>query len=56
MSADTLIRDWIRRCLKYIAEMGCMKIAKDVADVVRNKQDLDYWLVHAMVGSYTFAA
>lgn len=56
VSADILMRDWIRRCLKYMAETGCMKIAKEVADLMRNKPDLDYWLVYAMVGSYAFAA
>ncbi|KAH6988535.1 hypothetical protein EDB80DRAFT_654693 [Ilyonectria destructans] len=56
VSADALMRDWIRRCLEYMSETGCMKIAKDVADLMRNKHDLNYWLVYAMVGSYAFAA
>lgn len=56
VSGDALMRDWIRRCLQHMSETGCMKIAKDVADLMRNKQDLNYWLVYAMVGSYAFAA
>ncbi|KAH8688501.1 hypothetical protein BGZ61DRAFT_421747 [Ilyonectria robusta] len=55
-SNDILMRDWIIQCLTYMAETGRMKVAQDVADLIKSDQNLDYWLVYAMVGSYALAA
>ncbi|KAH6892573.1 hypothetical protein B0T10DRAFT_511243 [Thelonectria olida] len=56
VSTDSLMRHWILQCLRYMAETGCMRIAKDVADLMIRNPDVDYWLVYAMVGCYAFAA
>ncbi|KAH7116537.1 hypothetical protein B0J13DRAFT_514475 [Dactylonectria estremocensis] len=55
-SNDILMRDWISQCLAYMAETGRMKVAQDVAELVKKDQNLDYWLVYAMIGSYGLAA
>ncbi|KAH7000670.1 hypothetical protein EDB80DRAFT_649879 [Ilyonectria destructans] len=55
-SNDILMQDWISQCLTYMAETGRMKVAQDVADLIKSDQNPDYWLVYAMVGSYALAA
>ncbi|KAH7165195.1 hypothetical protein EDB81DRAFT_917168, partial [Dactylonectria macrodidyma] len=55
VSGDALMKTWILRCLNYMSEIGGLKIAQDVANVMRNNPDLDYWSIIAMVGSYAFA-
>ncbi|UKZ73161.1 hypothetical protein TrVFT333_000802 [Trichoderma virens FT-333] len=56
ISCDASMQDWLQRCLKYMAEMGGMRAAKDVAEMMRTKPKLEYWFVYALVGSYAFAA
>jgi hypothetical protein len=56
VSTDNMMRDWILQCMGYMAETGGMRIARDVADLMRRNPNVDYWLVYAMVGSYAFAA
>lgn len=56
VSSNLLLRDWVKRCLRYMWEIGSMEIAKSLADEMEADPNLDYWVVYAKVGSYAFAA
>ncbi|KAH7111120.1 hypothetical protein B0J11DRAFT_199548 [Dendryphion nanum] len=56
LSTDVHMRDWIIHSIDYIAEMGNMKIARDVSAILRSTPNVDYWIVYAMTGSYAVAA
>jgi hypothetical protein len=42
--------------MEHMATVGSVKIAKDVADVMRKSPGTDYWTIYAMTGSYAIAA
>jgi hypothetical protein len=42
--------------MDHMAEAGTMKIAKDVATMLRLTPEVNYWLVYSMVGCYALAA
>jgi hypothetical protein len=50
------LRDWVIRVMNHMADAGNMKIAKNVADMLKNTSNVDYWDVYAMLGCYAFAA
>ncbi|KAI9150007.1 hypothetical protein HJFPF1_09757 [Paramyrothecium foliicola] len=56
VSSDVRMKDWIYNCLLFIAVRGDMKLAQDIADLMKNSPQLDYWFVYAMVGCYAFGA
>ncbi|KAL5352028.1 hypothetical protein ACLOAV_001971 [Pseudogymnoascus australis] len=56
LSTDHGLRDWVIHSLEYMAEVGVMKTAKDVADILRATPDMDYWIIYSMLGSYALAA
>ncbi|KAK7178222.1 hypothetical protein PSPO01_15726 [Paraphaeosphaeria sporulosa] len=56
LSTDNHMRDWIHHIMQHMVEAGNMKIARDVADILRTRPDIDYWTVYAMTGSYALAA
>jgi hypothetical protein len=50
------MRSWILDLLEHLAEVGSMKMAREVADHLRTRQDADFWPVYCMTGSYALAA
>ncbi|KAI8717060.1 Zn(2)-C6 fungal-type domain-containing protein [Fusarium sp. LHS14.1] len=56
LSADEHLREWICACMEYIAERGEMRVARDIAGIIRGRMDVDYWTVWAMTGCYAMAA
>lgn len=56
VTEDTSVRQWVARCLRFMWESGGLRAAKEIADVVEARPNLDYWTVFAMTGSYAFAA
>ncbi|GKT45874.1 uncharacterized protein ColSpa_06055 [Colletotrichum spaethianum] len=56
VSEDLLVKEWVRRCFKFMWESGGLKAAKDIMDAMDRRSDLDYWTVYAMTGSYAIAA
>jgi hypothetical protein len=56
LSTDAYMRSWILDLLEHLAEVGSMKMAREVADHLRTRQDADFWPVYCMTGSYALAA
>ncbi|MCJ1330596.1 hypothetical protein MMC10_007281 [Thelotrema lepadinum] len=56
MSKDPGVRPWVIGILKYMARVGGMESANRIADVLQTSNELPYWSVYAMLGSYAFAA
>ncbi|KAF9871977.1 C6 transcription factor [Colletotrichum karsti] len=56
VTEEALVREWIQSCMGFMWESGGLKAAKEVAELMSNRPDLDYWNVFAMTGSYAFAA
>ncbi|KAG4432902.1 hypothetical protein IFR05_011620 [Cadophora sp. M221] len=56
LSADDHLRGWISQTMEYMAEWGSLKMARDIADMLKNKSDVDYWTVCTMTGSYAMNA
>ncbi|KAM5357702.1 hypothetical protein ACJZ2D_016003 [Fusarium nematophilum] len=56
LSADEHLREWICACMEYMAEKGGMRVARDIAGIIRGRMDVDYWTVWAMTGCYAMAA
>ncbi|KAH7382879.1 hypothetical protein BKA64DRAFT_171972 [Cadophora sp. MPI-SDFR-AT-0126] len=56
MSSSQALRTWAIFVLDYMAEGGRMKIAKDVANILRCTPEVDYWQIYSMVGCYALAA
>ncbi|KAH7141043.1 hypothetical protein EDB81DRAFT_870253 [Dactylonectria macrodidyma] len=56
LSTDRHMREWICSSMDYMAEKGNMRVAKDVADLLRTRSDADSWTVWAMTGCYAMAA
>ncbi|EEU36904.1 uncharacterized protein NECHADRAFT_42175 [Fusarium vanettenii 77-13-4] len=54
--ADEHLREWTCACMEYIAERGGMRVARDIAGIIRGRMDVDYWTVWAMTGCYAMAA
>ena len=47
---DALMGEWILQSMDYMAENG-VKMASEVAKILRSSPETDYWRVFAMVGS-----
>ncbi|KAL6406562.1 ThiJ/PfpI family protein [Ilyonectria robusta] len=56
VSTDTHIQEWICNSIDYMAEKGNIRVAKDIADMLRTRSDIDYWTVWAMTGCYAMTA
>lgn len=56
LSADDHMRGWISQTMEYMAEWGGLKTARDIADMLKTKSDVDYWTVCTMTGSYAMNA
>ncbi|KAL0938078.1 C6 transcription factor [Colletotrichum truncatum] len=56
ISEEASVREWVRRCMRFMWEYGNMRTAKDIADVMETRPNLNYWTVFAMTGSYAFSA
>lgn len=56
VSTDRDIQEWICKSMDYMAEKGNIRVAKDIADMLRTKSDTDYWTVWAMTGCYAMTA
>ncbi|KAL0940183.1 uncharacterized protein CTRU02_202946 [Colletotrichum truncatum] len=55
ITTESFVREWILECLDHMAENG-VKMAKEVAQVLRVTPKADYWSVFAMVGSCAITA
>ncbi|KAJ5904842.1 uncharacterized protein N7473_001758 [Penicillium subrubescens] len=55
LSNDLVIKNWAVQTLESIADIGNLRIAREVATLLASART-DYWLVYAMSGSYAFAA
>lgn len=55
LSRDPRIRMWVITILKHMAEVGGMEMASRVAGILETSNELPYWTVYAMLGSYAFA-
>jgi hypothetical protein len=42
--------------LEHIAEVGSIKMARDIANLLRMRLDIDFWTAYVMTGSYALAA
>ncbi|KAH6972793.1 hypothetical protein BKA56DRAFT_592828 [Ilyonectria sp. MPI-CAGE-AT-0026] len=56
VSTDKHIQEWICHSIDYMAEKGNMRVAKDIADMLRSRSDIDYWTIWAMTGCYAMTA
>ena len=56
LSDNDRMRDWIWHIMKYMVEVGKMKIAQDVIDILIARPDTDHWKIFVMTGSYAIAA
>ncbi len=56
VSTDAYMRSWILDLLEHLAEVGSIKMAREVAEHLRTRQDVNFWLVYCMTGSYALAA
>ncbi|PVH87944.1 hypothetical protein DL98DRAFT_648846 [Cadophora sp. DSE1049] len=56
LSSNHALRNWAVYVMDHMAEAGRMKIAKDVANILRLTPEVDYWQVYSMVGCYALAA
>ncbi|KAH8593860.1 hypothetical protein B0O99DRAFT_514837 [Bisporella sp. PMI_857] len=56
LSTSHALRNWAIHVMDHMAEAGTMKIAKDVATMLRLTPEVNYWLVYSMVGCYALAA
>jgi hypothetical protein len=56
VSSDPRMRPWVVSFLEHIAEVGGVRVAREVADVMRYRPETSHWHVYAMLGSYAFAA
>lgn len=56
LSTDAYMRSWIFEVLEHLAEVGSIKMAREVADHLRTRQDVDFWHPYCMTGSYALAA
>lgn len=50
ITTDMFLRAWILQCLVYMADNG-VKMARDVARILTDTPDVDYWTVFTMIGS-----
>lgn len=50
------VRQWIIGVMRYMAEVGGMWRAQQVADILENTPSVAYWDVYTMLGSYALAA
>jgi len=56
LSSSHALREWAMHIMNHMAEAGRMKIAKDVANILRFTPEVDYWQIYSMVGCYALAA
>ena len=56
LSSSHALRNWAIHVMDHMAEAGTMKVAKDVANMLRLTPEVNYWLVYSMVGCYASAA
>ncbi|KAH8196843.1 hypothetical protein TruAng_008984 [Truncatella angustata] len=56
LSTHVTMRAWIISTLHYMADSGGLMAAKSVAEILETHDDVSYWQVYAMLGSYAFAA
>lgn len=56
VSTDKHIQEWICNSIDYMAEKGNIRVAKDIADILRTRSDVDYWTIWAMTGCYAMTA
>ncbi|KAL5324088.1 hypothetical protein ACEPPN_008631 [Leptodophora sp. 'Broadleaf-Isolate-01'] len=56
LSSNQALRNWAIEIMDHMAEAGTMKIAKEVANMLRLTPEVNYWLVYSMVGCYALAA
>ncbi|SPQ26690.1 02071a30-6669-43a9-8a86-fe3a51e58d94 [Thermothielavioides terrestris] len=56
LSTDTHMQSWIIGLLEHIAEVGSIKMARDIANLLRMRLDIDFWTAYVMTGSYALAA
>lgn len=56
VTSDQSMRIWIRHTVKRIADIGHIRVAKDIASMLETGPDIDHWAVYAMVGSYATGA
>lgn len=54
-TTDMVLRAWILQCLVYMADNG-VKMAQDVARILTDTPEVDYWTVFTMIGSCGIAA
>ena len=56
LHSNPKVRQWIIGVMRYMAEVGGMRRAQQVADILENSPDVSYWDVYTMLGSYALAA
>ncbi|KAH9204566.1 hypothetical protein DL95DRAFT_376876 [Leptodontidium sp. 2 PMI_412] len=56
LSTDEDLRGWISQTMEYMAEWGSLQMARDIADLLKTKSDVDYWTVCKLTGSYALNA
>ena len=56
LSSSRALREWAIHIMNHMAEAGRMKIAKDVANILKFTPEVDYWQIYSMVGCYALAA
>ncbi len=53
---DRELRAWIIESMRYMADIGKMKRAKQVVDILETSPTVPYWTIYTMLGSYVLAA
>lgn len=56
LSTEQRMQAWVCDSMEYIAELGNLKIASDVASILRSGGDVEHWGICAMTGSYAMTA
>jgi hypothetical protein len=56
LSTEACVQEWIWRSLEYMSERGNMRIAREVLNLSKRRQNIDHWTIWAMAGCYAMAA
>ncbi|KUL83336.1 hypothetical protein ZTR_11372 [Talaromyces verruculosus] len=56
LSSNPGIKSWVIQTLENIAENGNLRMASEIALLLKASIPIDYWTVYAMSGSYALAA
>jgi hypothetical protein len=56
LSTEACVQEWVWRSLEYMSERGNMRIAREVLNLSKKRQNIDHWTIWAMAGCYAMAA